>query len=135
MLFSSLKLNSFVATLTLMLIVSGCSKHGTDSSSISVKSDSHTISKPVTDQWLGKWIGPEGTFLRLNGGNGKYEITIQNLDGPLSYQGIAVDGQIQFMRNDVKESIHASNGEETGMKWLSGKSNCLTIRSGEGYCR
>ena len=27
------------------------------------------------------------------------------------------------------------NGVETGMKWLSDKSNCLTVRSGESYCR
>jgi hypothetical protein len=33
------------------------------------------------------------------------------------------------------ESIRATDGPATGMKWLSDKSNCLTIRSGEGYCR
>jgi hypothetical protein len=89
----------------------------------------------ATDEWMGQWNGPEGTFLKLEGSKGIYRITIQNLDGPQSYQGFAVDGQIQFERSGVKESIHATNGVDTGMKWLGDKTLCLTIRTGEGYCR
>ncbi len=89
----------------------------------------------ITDKWIGQWNGPEGTFLRIDGNAGHYNLTIQNLDGPLSYTGIGVGEKIQFERNGVKETIHASNGAETGMKWLSDKSNCLTIRAGEGYCK
>jgi len=89
----------------------------------------------VTDSWLGQWNGPEGTLLRLEGGDGNYSITIQDLDGPRNYTGTAVDGRIVFERNGVTESIHASNGNETGMKWLAGKSDCLTVKSGEGFCR
>ena len=89
----------------------------------------------ATDGWIGQWNGPEGTFLRLDGGDGTYAITIQDLDGPRNYTGTAVDGRIEFERNGVKESIHASNGTETGMKWLAEKSDCLTIRPGEGFCR
>jgi hypothetical protein len=89
----------------------------------------------LTDKWIGQWNGPEGTFLRLAGGQGKYEITIQNLDGPRTFQGSTAGGQIQFERDGLKESIRATDGAETGMKWLSGKSNCLTVRAGEGYCR
>ena len=87
------------------------------------------------DGWIGQWNGPEGTFLRLDGGDGKYSITIQDLDGPRTYTGTATDGRIEFERNGVKESLHASNGAETGMKWLADKSDCLTVRPGEGYCR
>jgi hypothetical protein len=53
------------------------------------------------------------------------------LDGPRKFQGSAVDDQIQFERNGVKESIRATNGAGTGMKWLSDKSNCLTVRAGD----
>ena len=88
-----------------------------------------------TDQWLGQWNGPEGTFLRLEADGGKYTVTIQNLDGPRSFEGISSGNTIRFERDSVQESIHASNGAETGMKWLSEKSNCLTVRTGEGYCR
>ena len=57
------------------------------------------------------------------------------LDGPRTFQGNAVGDQIEFERNGIKESLRATNGAETGMKWLSEKSNCLTVRAGEGYCR
>jgi hypothetical protein len=89
----------------------------------------------ATDKWLGQWNGPEGTFLKLSGGEGKYEVIIQNLDGPKTYSGISLDNRIQFERNGVLERIRASNGEETGMKWLSEKQNCLTINRGEGFCK
>ena len=39
------------------------------------------------------------------------------------------------MRDGRAESIAATTGDETGMKWLAGKTNCLTIKVGEGYCR
>ena len=88
-----------------------------------------------TDKWLGQWTGPEGTFLKISGGDGKYEIIIQDLDGPKTFSGESSGTEIQFERNGIKETIHATNGKDTGMKWLSEKSDCLTIKSGEGYCR
>jgi hypothetical protein len=92
-------------------------------------------SSGATDAWLGRWIGPEGTFLLLEGGNGRYDVTIQNLDGPRVFSGTAAAGRIAFERDGVAETIHATNGAETGMKWLADKTNCLTVRVGEGYCR
>ena len=123
----SLTDRSLVAVLVVPLCLAGCSDRKAEPGS--------TTGASTTDKWLGQWNGPEGTFLRLTGGTGKYEITIQNLDGPRKFQGSAVDDQIQFERNGVKESIRATNGAGTGMKWLSDKSNCLTVRPGEGYCR
>ena len=100
------------------------------------KADSASVKKaPAPADWVGAWNGPEGTFLRLDGGTGVVEITIQNLDGPRSFQGSVIGGQIHFVRDGVKETIRPTNGAETGMKWLADKSNCLTIRPGEGYCR
>jgi hypothetical protein len=90
---------------------------------------------PATDAWLGQWNGPEGTFLRLEGGNGRYEVTIRDLDGARTYEGTAKGAEIQFDREGKRETIRATDGAETGMKWLSDKSDCLTIRPGEGYCR
>ena len=51
---------------------------------------------PVTDGWLGRWNGPEGTFLMIEGGNGRYEVTIQNLDGPRVFAGVAADEEIRL---------------------------------------
>lgn len=89
----------------------------------------------ATDAWIGQWNGPEGTFLQLTGGGGKYEVTIRNLDGPRTFPGVAAGDRIEFERDGVKENLRATNGAETGMKWLSEKTNCLTVRAGEGYCR
>jgi hypothetical protein len=93
------------------------------------------VQAPAPDQWLGQWTGTEGTFLRISGGQGKYEITIQNLDGPRTFPGTAAGDRIQFARDGVAETIHPTTGAGTGMKWLTEKSNCLAVRSGEGYCR
>jgi hypothetical protein len=91
-----------------------------------------------TDAWIGTWTGPEGTSLLIAGGEGQYQVTIRNLDGPRTYQASPGDGdgqEIRFERNNSKETIRASTGTQTGMKWLSEKKDCLTIRYGEGYCR
>jgi len=89
----------------------------------------------VTDQWPGKWIGPEGTLLVLSKNGDKYSVMIQSLDGPATYEGVSNGDRIDFRRNGQKESIHAGNGRETGMKWLLDKKNCLIIKTGEGFCR
>lgn len=89
----------------------------------------------TTDAWQGKWNGPEGTFLEISGTGGKYTIVIQDLDGPKTYEGVSNHNQIEFQRNGETETIRASNGAETGMKWLADKLDCLTIHTGEGFCR
>ena len=129
------RLQSLMASLAVALLLMGCTDRKPGSAQVIAASASGAISVPVTDKWIGKWNGPEGTFLQLVGGNGKYEVTVQNLDGPRTFQANAAGDRIEFERNGLKESVRATNGAETGMKWLSEKSNCLTVRAGEGYCR
>ncbi len=128
-------LGLLVGCAALVLLVAGCEDRKSGSVQVVAASSSSATSAPAPDKWLGKWNGPEGTFLQLTGSNGKYEVTIENLDGPRIFQGQAVGNQVEFERNGVKESLRATNGAETGMKWLSERSNCLTVRPGEGYCR
>ena len=128
-------LRSLISCVTLALIFTGCEDRRSGSAQVIAASATGKTLAPVADKWLGKWNGPEGTFLELVGGNGKYKVTIQNLDGPRTFEGNAVGDQIEFERNGMKESVRATNGAATDMKWLSEKSNCLTVRSGEGYCR
>lgn len=118
-----------------LLVLFGCDGRDSAADPTNVASSDATSLEPATDQWLGQWNGPEGTFLRLDGGKGRYEITIQDLDRAPTYQGNSAGDQIHFHRNGATESIRATNGAGTGMKWLSNKSDCLTIRPGEGYCR
>lgn len=90
---------------------------------------------PVLNGWQGKWTGPEGTFLELSRDGNKFVVKINSLDGPMLYEGTAKGDHIEFQRNGITESIHAGNGEATGMKWLLDKQNCLVIKKGEGFCR
>lgn len=103
-------------------------------SSVAVSSIAATT-PALTDSWRGKWNGPEGAFLEISGTDGKYTIVIQDLDGPKTYEGVNNHNQIEFERNGETETIRASNGAETGMKWLADKLDCLTIHTGEGFCR
>lgn len=121
--------------LPVSLSLVACTRQGADAPPAQRPESSPTAPNYQTDQWLGQWTGPEGTFLRLSGGDGRYEVVIQNLDGPQTFHGRAAGDHIEFERNGVTESIRATNGAETGMKWLSEKSDCLTIKPGEGYCR
>jgi hypothetical protein len=59
----------------------------------------------VPRDWVGRWPGPEGTWLDIS----------------------VADG--------VRESLRATDGAGTGMKWLAGKTTCLVVRPGEGFCR
>jgi hypothetical protein len=89
----------------------------------------------AADAWLGRWTGPEGTYLEIARTAVAYEVTIKDLDAARTFIGHAADDRIEFRRDGVTESIRATNGDATGMKWLAGKANCLTIKPGEGYCR
>jgi hypothetical protein len=89
----------------------------------------------ATDKWMGRWNGPEGTYLELSRSGDRISIQIKDLDTQRSYQGTARDDSISFVRDGKTETIHAANGEQTGMKWLADKKDCLVIRAGDGYCR
>jgi hypothetical protein len=88
-----------------------------------------------TDAWRGQWTGPEGTSLVIAGGQGEYEVTVRNLDGPRVFAGRAVADGIEFVRDGTTEIIRATDGPGTGMKWLTEKRDCLVIRQSEGFCR
>ena len=126
---------SLITCFMLVLILNACDDRKTSPIPSKAASSPSKESSLNADNLLGKWIGPEGTFLQLAGGDGNYEIIIQNLDGPRTFQGRAAGNQIEFERDGVKYSLHASTGLETGMKWLSEKSICVMISAGEGYCK
>ena len=90
---------------------------------------------PVASGWVGKWIGPEGTFLELSEVDGAYKVMIQSLDGPATYDAVAIEDRVEFQRGGTLQTIRATGGAETGMKWLLDKKDCLTIETGEGFCR
>lgn len=89
----------------------------------------------VPPDWLGRWTGPEGTYLQIVQTEGVYDITVRNLDGVRTFRGLAGSDSLHFERDGVQESIRRTDGAATGMKWLAEKSRCLTVKPGEGYCR
>lgn len=85
----------------------------------------------------GRWQGVEGTFLNVTKKGDKFEIEIKNLDpGSKKYEGTAKGDVIEFTRDGKPATIKTATGDETGMKWLAGKKNCVVItKNSEGYCK
>lgn len=93
-----------------------------------------------TNAWVGRWVGPEGTFLEIANKDGPYSgrYTLTNrysLDAEGSFEALADRNSLVFTRNGQKLRLTAGTGDETGMKWLAGKPTCLIVAPGEGYCR
>ena len=89
---------------------------------------------PVTSL-LGRWNGPEGTFLIVEGEGANVALTVQNLDGARRFEGKAAGGTITFQRDGKTLTIRPTSGAGTGMKWLAERKDCVVIEAGEGYCR
>ena len=139
-----LNLGTGILILTALLLSSACQSKRDSTAAPSVAppvsnnepaKSQPSVEKSLPESWLGKWDGPEGTFLRVSKSGEKYQITIQNLDGPRTFDAAPMGDRLGFTRDGQSETIHAGNGEDAGMKWLLDKKNCLVIRKGEGFCR
>jgi hypothetical protein len=115
-------------TFGLVLLMLGCHSHV----AVSIVQPDKAVAQ---DQWIGKWVGPEGTYLVLTKQAAHYTVEIHSLDGPNTYEGVARGDSIDFVRNGKTESLHAGSGKDTGMKWLLDKKRCLVVQAGEGFCR
>lgn len=87
--------------------------------------------------WAGRWTGVEGMFLDVTPlGDELYELEMQSdLDTRGTYQGREDERAIRFERGGEQLTLRRATGDETGLKWLAGKQDCLMVREGEGYCR
>jgi hypothetical protein len=99
---------------------------------------------PVTPvdpaQWVGRWTGVEGMYLDIQPdparGNGAFTLEMQySLDDMGTFPGDAVGSGIRFTRPDGTFLLTATDGEATGLRYLLDKQDCLTVTTGEGYCR
>ena len=136
--------HSWIIALLMTVVLPGCKDRnqsaarssGTSSNPPPPKSTAALpATNNATDKWLGNWSDPEGTYLVLSKNGDKYVVLINSLDGPATYEGTSTGERIEFQRNGKTESIHAGNGHDTGMKWLMDETNCLIIKTGEGFCR
>jgi hypothetical protein len=118
-------------------LLGACSPKPAKTESAAPPAEATKKAPPATDAWLGKWIGVEGNYLQIDAGDapGVYAITEGTLDGVLHYMGEAAGGAIAFTNAGKVEKITAVTGQDTGLKYLADKQNCLVIESGRGFCR
>lgn len=87
--------------------------------------------------WAGKWTGVEGMYATITPGtDGKVSLEMQSdLDTKGTYEGTASTEGISFKRGEETLLLKKATGDETGLKYLAGKKDCVMVKSGEGYCR
>ncbi|HET6538081.1 MAG TPA: hypothetical protein VFG34_08190 [Sphingopyxis sp.] len=65
-----------------------------------------------------------------------YQLEMQsNLDEKGNYAGVDSEHGIQFQRAGQQHLLRRATGQETGLKYLADKKDCLIVQQGEGYCR
>lgn len=91
----------------------------------------------VEADYLGRWTGVEGMYLVVaSKPGGGVTLDMQwDLDNKGNFDGSVTAEGLRFMRNDVAETAVHTDGDATGLKYLAGKQDCLTVKPGEGYCR
>lgn len=103
----------------------------------SVAAETPATAMPDLSGWAGKWVGVEGMFLEISpAADGTMMLTMQSdLDTQGTYVGTPAEGGISFERGGQQLLLKAASGDETGLKYLAGKQDCLMVAAGEGYCR
>ena len=145
-----------VAALTIGLALAACARPAPDksaansatsagsvdtSTSAPVPTPASSQGVPREDAWIGHWIGVEGMVLDVAAADapGRYRLTMQwDLDHHGTFAGTATSGTepgIAFERDGARETLGATDGAATGLKYLADKQDCLTVKTGEGYCR
>ena len=91
----------------------------------------------VEADYIGRWIGVEGMYLTVAAkpGGGVTMDMQWDLDNKGKFDGSVTAEGLRFMRGGVAETAVPTDGDATGLKYLAGKKDCLTVKSGEGYCR
>ena len=144
-----------ITTLSLLLapalIVAGCSPPPattTDGNGASVGGGAAPVvpaptpsasaaAAPGESAYLGRWIGVEGMYLDVaRKPAGGVTLDMQwDLDHKGTFDGSVTAEGLRFIRNGVAETARPTDGDATGLKYLAGKRDCLTVKPGEGYCR
>jgi hypothetical protein len=96
-----------------------------------------TASRPDAS-FAGRYRGVEGMYLVVAPPDaaGRTKLEMQyDLDHKGTFDGTTTSEGISFVRDGKTEVLRPSDGDKTGLKYLAGKKDCLTVREGEGYCR
>lgn len=88
--------------------------------------------------YVGRWTGVEGMFLDVQPADrpDRYRLTMQyDLDHRQTVVAKLAAQSLVFERDGAQLSLRPTDGVATGLKYLAGKQDCLTVAPGEGYCR
>lgn len=123
-----------------LALLGGCSGQTSPddaTSSPSIAADPAATETAVPFEWAGKWIGPEGLYVIIRPlEDSSVELEMQSdLDMLGTYAGSITPEGISFERGGQMLLLKPSSGADTGLKYLSGRTNCLMVQPGEGYCR
>lgn len=133
-----------LALVAMLAAASGCSPQaeaGSDAANEAARQAVGTAAPaaaaPDLSAWAGKWVGVEGMFVEITpAADGTFTLTMKSdLDTEGTYVGKPVEGGIAFERGGQELLLKAASGDETGLKYLAGKRDCLMVAPGEGYCR
>lgn len=150
-----MKMSMILAAGVAMVLLAGCEKAEapapsdtpTTTTEVPVNSSSDETtqageSDPATAphrfaSWAGKWTGVEGMYVTITPTQTeRYSLEMQSdLDTKGTYVGRDSEHGIQFERGGEALSLHRGSGEDTGLKYLADKKECLIVKLGEGYCR
>ena len=85
----------------------------------------------------GRWTGVEGMYLVVTPkAPGAYTLEMQyDLDHKVTVAGRTAGQGIVFECDGKTLTLKPGDGASTGLKYLDGKRDCLTVAPGEGYCR
>ena len=88
-------------------------------------------------EYLGRWRGVEGMYLLISKAEaGGYRLEMQwDLDHHGTFTAQPAGSGLSFTRDGRTLLLRRTDGDATGLKYLAGKKDCLTVAPGEGYCR
>lgn len=110
--------------------------HG--STSAAPSTTANLAAPAAAPDYAGRWTGVEGMFLdvRPNPQPGRFSLTMQyDLDHRETVVARLAGDTLEFSRKGEVLTLRPTDGAATGLKYLAGKRHCLTVKSGEGYCR
>lgn len=124
-----------IAALVFVSLLTGCKQAGQTPAADSFVDTTPPATIDVA-AWTGKWTGPEGMYATITSADGKVSINMQSdLDTKGTYEGMVSPDGIRFKRGEEMLLLKKATGDETGLKYLAGKKDCLMVKAGEGYCR